>query len=363
MPRPRTVYRGKRKYSWLITLAGTVVVLLIVLAVWLFYSLQRYIVYDKDGLRLDLSAQKQALTQPDSGDLLPDSSLVNRHIPVEIVVDEKDYSQVTTSAGTELSPLRAAFIPAAELTENTLKYYGGTEDFSALVLELKDSSGALRWHSKVPAADSFAVNGTLEPAEALAGLKERGIAPVARISALADDSMARRNSPLALKNAATEAVFVEGNQAYLDPYNEGTRAYLLALLTELKALGFDEVLLSGFVCPDSEYLRFSSAMSQTPNPSTALCSLADWLRRQADALELRLSLEIEAKALRSETVLRGQDPALLFRFFDRIAVETDPERLDSDLAALSAALGGDDENRVLLITEDFMPERESYIVK
>ena len=64
MPRPRTVYRGKRKYSWIITLAVTLLVVVILLAVWLFYHLQRYIVYDKDGLRLDLSAQREELLRP-----------------------------------------------------------------------------------------------------------------------------------------------------------------------------------------------------------------------------------------------------------------------------------------------------------
>lgn len=366
MPRPRTVYRGKRKYSWLITLGATILVLLIVVAVWLFYSLQRYIVYDKDGLRLDLSAQKEQLLHPentaeaDGGD-----APVYEHIDVEIVVDEKDYSEVVTSAGTDLQAMRAVFVPASDVTENTLKYYSGsTGDFNTLVLELKSADGYLRWHSSVPTADSFAVNGTLEPAEALAAIKEKGIYLTAQLSALADSTMAQRNAPLALKNSATGAPFTDGSGSrWLDPYSEGTRAYLLALLTELKELGFDEVLLSGFVCPDSEYLQFSASMTQTPGPAAALSSLALWLRQQADDLGIRLSVEIDGKALRSEDVLMGQDPALLFRFFDRVAVQTDFDHMAGDVSALTAALGADDENRALLITEDFAPERESYIVK
>jgi hypothetical protein len=35
MPRPRTVYRGKRKYSWIITLIAMLIVILIALAVWM----------------------------------------------------------------------------------------------------------------------------------------------------------------------------------------------------------------------------------------------------------------------------------------------------------------------------------------
>ena len=365
MPRPRTVYRGKRKYSWIITLGATVLVLLIVLAVWLFYALQRYIVYDKDGLRLDLSARKEQLLHPEGTAEAPDDTLTYEHIDVEIVVDEKDYSEVTTSAGTDLQPLRAVFVPASNVTESTLKYYSGsTGDFNALVLELKGGDGYLRWHSSVPAADSFAVNGTLELSAPLAALKEKGIYLTAQISALADAAMAQRNAPIALKNSAAGAPFTDGSGGrWLDPYNEGTRSYLLALITELKELGFDEVLLSGFTCPDSEYLQFSANMTQTPSPSTALSSLALWLRTQADDLGVKLSVEIDGKALRSEDVLMGQDPALLFRVFDRVAAETDFDHLDGDSSALADALGTDDENRAVLITEDFTPERESYIVK
>ena len=36
MPRPRTVYRGKRKYSWIITLLAMILVVVIALAVLVF---------------------------------------------------------------------------------------------------------------------------------------------------------------------------------------------------------------------------------------------------------------------------------------------------------------------------------------
>ena len=364
MPRPRTVYRGKRKYGWIITAVATVLAVLIVLSVWLFYFLQRYIVYDKDGLRLDLSAQKESILQSDSTEE-PGHVPSLPSVDVEIVVDEKDYSEVTTSAGTDLQAMRAVFIPAAELTENTLKYYsGGLGDFNALVLELKGPDGYLHWHSGVSAADSFAVNGSLEIADYLSVLKEKGIYLTAQLSMLTDAAMAVRNSPLALKNSATGAALTDGKGSYwLDPYSEGTRSYYLALLTELKALGFDEILCSDFVCPDNEYLQFSLTMTQVPTPASALSSLAMWLREQADAVGIKLSVQMESDALRSTEVLRGQDPTLLFRVFDRVAVESDFDHLSGDITAMAEALGQDDENRALLITADYAPARESYIVK
>ena len=54
MARSRAFYRAQGKHSWIITLIAGLLVALILLALWLFYDLQRYIVYDKDTLRLVL---------------------------------------------------------------------------------------------------------------------------------------------------------------------------------------------------------------------------------------------------------------------------------------------------------------------
>ena len=364
MPRPRTVYRGKRKYSWIITLAAMLVVIAIALAVWLFYYLQRYIVYDKDGLRLDLSAQREEILNPEKPE--PTAAVpINEHVDVEIVVDQRDYSDIQTDAGNNLLPIHAVFVPAADVKESTLKYYAGNMgDFDALVLELKAADGFLRWHSGVAQADSFAVNGTLELRELLEPLKEHGVYLIAQISALSDSTMAQRNAPIALKNAATNQAYTDAEGAsYLDPYSDSTRAYLLALLTELQDMGFDEVLLSGVVCPESDALQFSQSMTRTPDAVSAVSSLALWLREQADALKLPLSAYIGSQALRGESAAMGQDPVLFFKAFDRVAFAAGFDTFPADVAALETALGGHSDARIVAVAEHYTPELASYIVE
>ncbi len=363
MPRPRTVYRGKRKYSWIITLAAMLVVIAIALAVWLFYYLQRFIVYDKDGLRLDLSAQREEILHPGAAE--PTAPPAVQHVDVEIVVDQRDYSDIRTGAGRNLRPIHGVFVPAKDVTENTLKYYSeNMGDFDALVLELKGADGFLRWHSGVAQADSFALNGTLELAELLAPLKEQGVYLIAQISALADSAMAQRNAPIALKNAVTGQPFSAADgTSYLDPYNDSTRAYLLALLTELQGMGFDEVMLSGVSCPDSDAVRFSMQMTKTPDSVTAVSSFALWLREQADPLGLRLSALIGSDALHSDGGAAGQNPVLFFKAFDRVAVATDFDGFAADVAALETALGTRSSTRIVAVTEDYTPELESYIIR
>ncbi len=365
MPRPRTVYRGKRKYSWIITLLAMLVVIAIALAVWLFYYLQRYIVYDKDGLHLDLSAQREEILNPGAAEQ-PKPTAAPERVDVEIVVDQRDYSEIVTDAGQGVAPIRAVLVPAANVSERTLKYYAGSMgDFDTLVLELKASDGFLRWHSGVKQAESFAVNGTLELPELLEPLKAQGVRLVALLSALSDSAMAQRNAPIALKSAVSGQTFVGADGgAYLDPYSDGTREYLLALIDELRGLGFDEVLLSGVVCPDGDALRFSKEMTRTPDSVTAVSSFALWLREQADARAFPVSALISAEALHSETGAKdGQNPVLFFKAFDRVAVEADFTALPADVAALETALGSPGEARIVPVTEDYTPETASYIVK
>ena len=364
MPRPRTVYRGKRKYSWLITLLAMILVILIAVGVWLFYYLQRYIVYDKDGLRLDLSAQREEILRPTAPEETPIP--VHEHVDVEIVVEQRDYSELQTDAGNNLAAMHAVFVPAADVTENTLKFYAGRMgDFDALVLELKGPDGFLRWHSGVAAADSFAVNGTLELRELIEPLKQQGVYLVAQLSALTDNAMAQRNAPIALKSAVTGQTFTDAaGQSYLDPYSDSTRAYLLALITELENMGFDEVLLDGVVCPDSDALKFSKAMTQTPDSVTAVSSMALWLRERADALDFTVSAYIRHAALISETgAADGQNPVLFFKAFDRVAVETGFDSFAEDVAALETALGGHSDTRIVAATDNYTPDIASYIVK
>ena len=341
------------------------VVIAIALAVWLFYYLQRYIVYDKDGLRLDLSAQREEILNPGAAAEVTAPPTAER-VDVEIVVEQRDYSEILTDAGNNLRPIHAVFVPAKDVTENTLKFYAGRMgDFDALVLELKAEDGFLRWRSGVAAADSFAVNGELELRELIEPLKEQGVYLIAQLSALTDGAMALRNAPIALKSAVTGQAYTDATgRAWLDPYSDSTRDYLLALITELRDMGFDEVLLSGVTCPDSDALLFTKTMTQKPDSVTAISSFALWLRREADAQDFAVSAVIGHDALVSETgAAEGQNPVLFFKAFDRVAVEASFDSFDADVAALETALGGHSDSRIVAIAEDYTPEIASYIVK
>ena len=356
MYRPRTVYRGKEKTGRLATLIVSVLVLLIVFAVWLFYDLQQYMVYDKDGARLVLPAERAAAGAEALPAERPGTSFAAPGTPVtaEIIVDKADYSGLVSGAGAGLGSLHARFIRAEALTGTLLSSFitGGLGDYDALVLELKPASGLLSYRSTVPLTGSYALNGTLELQGYAEQLKEKGVWLVAQLSALPDAALAARNAPIALKDAATGGVYQGAyGAAWLDPYHTSVRAYLAALMAELKDMGFDEVLFDGLYLPEEGY-AFSVPMTDVPDAESAVSSLALYLRETADALELRVS----GVAADGEN---GQDAALFFKAFDRVACRDG----DKILPALESAAGGAGDTRLVLTGEGYVPDSESYIVK
>lgn len=352
MPRPKTVYRGESRPAWIITLAVSVLAALILFVVWLFYHMQQYMVYDKDGARLVLPSERAETQDGPSGETGGTAGVPP--IDVEIVVDKADYSAVEGTDAGSLRAIHARFVAAENVTEAALGGYAADMGaYDALVLELKPASGFLGYTSSLPLTDSYAVNGAAELAERVEQLKGKGVYLAAQLSSLADSAMAARNTPAAMKNAVSGGVYLKDGQAFLDPYSDVTRAYLAGLLAELAGLGFDEVLLTGLYLPEDENLRYSGEMSAQPDAESAVSSLALYLRGQADALGLRLSAAAEREGA-------GQDLAVFFKAFDRVAYDA----ADAETrAALESALGADGGARIVPVAAGYVPERESYIVK
>ena len=160
MARSRAFYRAQGKHTWIVTLVVALLVALILLALWLFYDLQRYIVYDKDTLRLVLPKDRTEPTELDASDEGPGATFTP--VNVEIVVDPTDYSAVEAVAGEDLRAIHARFLASDSLTQTRLDgLSAGMGDFDSLVLELKPSLGLLRYESSLPLAVSYRVNGSL----------------------------------------------------------------------------------------------------------------------------------------------------------------------------------------------------------
>lgn len=362
MARPRTVYRAKGKYGWLVTLLAALLVAAVLGGLWLFYYLQRFLVYDKDTVRLVLPGDRvQASPISDDGE---GPAATFTPVEVEIVVDPSDYSDVEAVAGKDLRTIHARFLGSDDLTQTRLDgLAAGMGDYDALVLELKPALGMLRYQSGLALADSYRVNGSLALRETTEKLKARDVYLVARLSALVDTSLATRNAPEALKNSSGSGVFMQGSLAWLDPYSTLVRDYLSDLMFELRELGFDEILFNGLYLPDSPLLEYSTPMTGTPDPVSAVSALAMYLRAQGEAAGLRVSVQVEGDALVNGGSARlGQDLELYFKIFDRVAFDVAADKRETAVSALRA-VAGESDGRLLPIADAPVAGLESWVIR
>ncbi|MBR4424384.1 MAG: hypothetical protein IKS66_00375 [Oscillospiraceae bacterium] len=357
-----SVYRSKRRHGWLLSLPALLLAALLLLGLWLFFYLQRFLVYEKETLGLSLPAEQaedlSAGAEPEN----PAASF--SPVEVEIVVDKTDFSAVPSYQRDAPRVIRGRFLASTGLSQARLEGLTvGMGDYDALILELKPASGLLSYQSFLSIADSYRVNGSLSIGEPVEKLKARDVYLIARLSALVDNAMATRYSTVALRNQSGNGVYLQNGRAWLDPFHAVTRDYLADLMHELKELGFDEILFDGLSLPSSTALSYSSAMTAVPDPVAAVSSLALFLREEADALDLRISVQVESEALlHLQSALVGQDLELFFKLFDRVAFSVGSGNLNAALSALRA-VPGEDDARLLPLTDAAVPGLDNWAMR
>lgn len=364
-PRSKDIYRGKHRWRFPVTLVVSILLVLIVLAVVLFYSLQKYAVYGKDGVTLEipgLTVPASQTARPDSpGNSPVPSTIVN----AELVVVEPDYSGIDLQPGDDLDALHAAYLTAADITAGLDAALLRAEELEtdALVLEMKAVDGTLTWTSDSEMANAYGVNGQTNLAALVNQLKEAGYYTVAELRCCVDTLMATRNPPVALKNAGG-GPYEDASGGWLDPYSLSVRQYLLSLMEELAEAGFDEILLSELSFPSNQaVVSYSQELVGASTPRAAVSGLAVYLAQNAPE-DVRVSALLQTDALRgtgSEETESVQDAALFTRLFDRLYLRTDAANLAADANALYAAAGTDMDNRFVPILPT-APDTASWTV-
>ena len=102
MARPRAIYRGKRKYGWVITVVLFLLLIAFMAGMWVFYDMQKYIRYEKDGLYLDFT-ESELKSDEDEED--ESSVLAPPVTDAQIVVSMSDYSQMKSMVTSRLSDI------------------------------------------------------------------------------------------------------------------------------------------------------------------------------------------------------------------------------------------------------------------
>jgi hypothetical protein len=97
-------------------------------------------------------------------------------------------------------------------------------------------------------------------------LKDQDVYLIARLPAFRDYHFGLTATENGLFVASGRYLWADEDYCYwLDPTKEGTLLYLVQIVNELKALGFDEVVFDQFQFPDTDDLKFSGDRTEALN--------------------------------------------------------------------------------------------------
>ena len=277
-------YKGRRKRRNYVFIPAAILIGLLAFGVVMFYGVQKYAVITKDAVNVKLPGMAEEETTVDE-----QGNEVKAFDPVDaqIVFDDPDYSDIQATAGADVGPIRAIFVPAEEINKEKLEEYAARlNQGNALVLEMKPRSGRLMWTTNSSVAQNYSLNtaNTVDVASLIAGLRELkpDIYLAAQISCCLDELFSSFSTTVTLKTSYG-ADYRDENGTWLDAYNTNLRTYIVELCRELYAMGFDEVILADVAHPiipepeegqEKQQLTYTRDMSTTPSPMNAVCGFA-----------------------------------------------------------------------------------------
>lgn len=266
-------YRARRTLR---SLAVTVLVLILLaaglLSLWLLW-LNRYVVYTRDGVELnfDISLNFSQGETPQQPDPAPTVSI---HSASDAEATDPDGEIIPANQLTRFSGYSVTLEELAGDLEGTREKLLALPAGSTVVLELKDVKGTAYYSSSFARSPTGFDTALVD--QLILELQSRDFYLIARIPAfqeyhyfLADE---RGRVPYGLPKAGGNGSLwldSDGPCYWLNPASEGTITYLIQLISELRGMGFDEVVLSDFRFPNTDSISFSGDKMEALNTTAA----------------------------------------------------------------------------------------------
>lgn len=215
-----------------------------------FVWLKRYVVYTRDNgaiLNMTLSAQID-----DGQEALPPS----QQETVSIFYNEGDNA---INTGKELTQLNGYYADAQALREGISTVQTQIKALPVdvpIMLDVKSPRGNFFYSSTVNGNRDSTVD-TEAMDTLISQLSSTGRYLIARLPALRDRDYGLHNVSDGVFDSRGAYLYQDDDGCYwLNPSRQGTVSYLVQIVTELKNLGFDEVVFDDFCFPDTQYKSF-----------------------------------------------------------------------------------------------------------
>lgn len=238
-------------------------ILLLVAAIgllcWLLW-LDRFIVYDRNGAQLNFDLPEFGpgvlATAPEAGETVP------------IYYNEGNNA---IDPSTELAQLTGYYVDAAALmagVDDVLAQIQKLPSGTPVMIDLKNAYGTFYYSSGVGPVSSEVDVTAVD--QLIKYLKSSTLYTIARVPALRDRQFGLNNVPAGLFLPSGLGLWPDEQGCYwLNPTHSATQTYLIQIATELRALGFDEVVFTEFRFPDNANAVFNG------DKATALAETAD----------------------------------------------------------------------------------------
>ena len=246
---PNLTWRTRQRLKTTAVVVGTVLALALALWICWILWLGRFVVYSRDGVRLDFD---WVTPGPFVTAVEPERMAVN------IRFDDGDEPVVERSK--ELEQLTGCYITIEMLTGDIAEVDRLVREQpkgTAVMLELKSGTGNFYYDTKMPNAN---VSSKVDPdavADLIAYLTKADYYTVACVPALRDRAFGLKNTAYGIHHSSGRYLWAGDDKCYwLDPVKNGTRNRLIDIAAELRDLGFDEVVFTDFCFPPTEDILY-----------------------------------------------------------------------------------------------------------
>ena len=248
-------YKARKRLKSLAMVALALVIVLVVASLISILWLDRYVVYTRDGAKLDFSHSSKDIVGQAPNATEPQGT-------ISIYYNEGENTLVS---GAEMTELDGYFISGKMLIDDfdgVLSQVRKLPPGTPILLDVKDAQGRFYYSSGLgpnhPSIDPSRVDALIK--ELVTG----NLYAIARFPAFREYSFAVENVNYGLASTKGAYLYLDSGRCYwLNPSSNGTMSFVMQQLNQLKNLGFDEVVLGDFRFPDSTEYRFSGDKTQT----------------------------------------------------------------------------------------------------
>lgn len=234
---------------------AAIILLIVLLAAALaffcwFTWLKRYVVYTDQGAVLDMELSEQVAAGEKA--IPPERSET-----INIYYNEGD-NAINTSR--ELTQMTGYYADYAALQKGVAAVWEQAKALptgTPVMVDVKDGKGRFFYSSNISANRNSKID-TAAMDDMIRDLDRRGTYLIARLPALRDYHFGLNNTASGLAVKSGGYLWADADYCYwLNPASQGAITYLVQIVTELKNLGFDEVVFDEFRFPDTDNLKFS----------------------------------------------------------------------------------------------------------